>query len=296
MIQLVNHFIHYIRIERGLSENTIQAYLRDLTKYSSFLQKNEQISSLNKVSRIHIMNYLHHLKDSNHSAATIARTISSIRAFHQHLLREREVDQDPTVHIETPQKERKLPKILSQNEVEALLSQPQKNTPLGVRDNAMLELLYATGMRVSELVQLNTTDIHLTMGFVHCLGKGNKERIIPVGTLAQKALETYIQNARNELLKGKQNEALFLNHHGRRLSRQGFWKNLKKIANEANIKKELTPHTLRHSFATHLLENGADLRAVQEMLGHADISTTQIYTHVTKTRLKELYASHHPRA
>jgi integrase/recombinase XerD len=194
--------------------------------------------------------------------------------------------------------ERTLPKVLSLEEVEALLEAPKTNTPIGVRDKAMLELLYATGMRVSELVNLNLSDVHLTMGFVRCYGKGKKERIVPVGSMALNALKVYLETARPKLINPKKrtNDALFLNHHGERLTRQGFWKILKKLAKEANIEKELTPHTLRHSFATHLLENGADLRAVQELLGHADISTTQIYTHVTKTRLKDVYKQYHPRA
>jgi integrase/recombinase XerD len=212
------------------------------------------------------------------------------------LFREKVSLQDPSVHIETPKTERKLPKVLSPQEVEALLETPASNDPFSQRDKAMLELLYATGIRVSELVQLNISDIHLNMGFIRCMGKGSKERIIPLGKMAQSAIERYINSGRSEMLKGKKTEALFLNHHGNRLSRQGFWKILKQLAKKAKIEKDLTPHTLRHSFATHLLENGADLRAVQEMLGHADISTTQIYTHVTKTRLKDVYSAFHPRA
>jgi integrase/recombinase XerD len=296
MKQLLNDFIDYVMIERGLSNHTIDAYRRDLTNYLSFMEKSVELTKVNDISRVHIMNYLFSIKDSGKSSATIARNISSIRAFHLYLLRENITKSDPTLHIELPKKEKKLPKVLSLQEVEALLQQPNGKKAFSQRDKAMLEILYATGLRVSEMVQLNVSDVHLTMGFVHCIGKGNKERIIPLGSMAKGAVETYIQDGRVELLKGKREDALFLNHHGRRLSRQGFWKLLKALAKDANIKKELTPHTLRHSFATHLLENGADLRAVQEMLGHADISTTQIYTHVSKTRLKDLYATHHPRA
>ncbi|KPC99385.1 Tyrosine recombinase XerD [Geobacillus sp. BCO2] len=224
--------------------------------------------------------------------------MASIRSFHQFLLREKIAAQDPTVHIETPQFERTLPKVLSVEEVEALLAAPQVSTPFGLRDKAMLELLYATGMRVSELVQLNLSDVHLTMGFVRCYGKGRKERIVPIGRMAIEALAHYLEHGRPQLVNPRRRatEALFLNHYGQRLTRQGFWKILKRLAKEAGIEKELTPHTLRHSFATHLLENGADLRAVQELLGHADISTTQMYTHVTKTRLKDVYKQYHPRA
>jgi integrase/recombinase XerD len=298
---LENHikdFIHYLIVERNLAQNTIVSYERDLKKYMQYLVNVEQIHSFNDVSRLHIIQFLKFLKEKGSSPKTIARHVASIRSFHQFLLREKVTEQDPSVHIESPQLERTLPKVLSTAEVEALLETPKTNTPFGIRDKAMLELLYATGIRVSELVNLNVSDVHLTMGFVRCYGKGNKERIVPIGSMATKALKLYMESARGMLINPKKpkTEALFLNHHGERLSRQGFWKILKKLAKEAKIEKELTPHTLRHSFATHLLENGADLRAVQELLGHADISTTQIYTHVTKTRLKDVYNMYHPRA
>jgi len=293
----IQDFIHYLIVERGLSTNTIVSYERDLKSYEKHLKEIQQIDSFNDVTRIHIIQFLKSLKESGKSSKTIARHTASIRNMHQFLLREKQANQDPSVMIESPQLERNLPKILSLQEVEKLLDTPKLNTPFGYRDKAMLELLYATGIRVSEMINLNLTDAHLTMGFIRCYGKGNKERIVPIGKTATEALMNYIENARGKLLNPKQpTEALFVNHHGKRISRQGFWKNLKKIALEANIQNELTPHTLRHSFATHLLENGADLRAVQEMLGHADISTTQIYTHVSKTRLKDVYNQFHPRA
>lgn len=292
----VKDFLHYLVVERGLSRNTIAAYRRDLQDYIAFMKEKENLRSLNEVTRENIIRYMMTLKDRGRASTTLARHTASVRSFHQFLLRERKANQDPSVHIETPKTERKLPKVLAVQEVEALLDAPKTATAFGQRDQAMLEMLYATGIRVSELVQLDVGDVHLTMGFVRCIGKGNKERIIPLGKMANRALSRYLDGARSELLKKKQNDALFLNHHGGRLSRQGFWKILKGLAREAHIQKELTPHTLRHSFATHLLENGADLRAVQEMLGHADISTTQIYTHVTKARLKDIYAAYHPRA
>jgi integrase/recombinase XerD len=292
----VQDFLQYLIVERALSKNTIDSYRRDLTQYVRFLEKVESIETIHQVDRNNIIGYLLFLKENGKASTTLARNIASIRAFHQFLFREKLSSQDPTLHIETPKTERKLPKVLSTIEVEALLDTPSSNDPLSQRDKAMLELLYATGIRVSELVQLNLSDIHLSMGFIQCMGKGNKERIIPLGKMAQSAIESYLNAGRNDLLKRKKTEALFLNHHGNRLSRQGFWKILKQLAVKAKIEKELTPHTLRHSFATHLLENGADLRAVQEMLGHADISTTQIYTHVTKTRLKDVYSAFHPRA
>jgi len=294
----LSDFLHYLTVERNLAHNTIISYERDLKKYAHYLRQVEQLGAWGEVERLHILHFLKFLSEQGQSARTIARHLASIRSFHQFLLREKIVSQDPTVHIETPQFERTLPKVLSVEEVEALLSAPQTNTPFGLRDKAMLELLYATGMRVSELVQLNLADVHLTMGFVRCYGKGRKERIVPIGRMAIEALVRYLEHGRPQLVNPRKRatEALFLNHYGQRLTRQGFWKILKRLAKEAGIEKELTPHTLRHSFATHLLENGADLRAVQELLGHADISTTQMYTHVTQTRLKDVYKQYHPRA
>jgi integrase/recombinase XerD len=294
----VKDFIHYLIVERNLAHNTIVSYERDLKKYVQYLQQVEQQSSWNDITRFHIMQFLKFLKEKGSSPKTIARHLASVRSFHQFLLREKVADQDPTVHIETPQLPRTLPNVLSMAEVESLLDAPKQNTPFSIRDKAMLELLYATGIRVSELIQLDVSDVHLTMGFIRCYGKGRKERIVPIGKMATEALKQYMEKGRPKLLSKKRRttDALFLNHHGERLTRQGCWKILKRLAREANIQKPLTPHTLRHSFATHLLENGADLRAVQEMLGHADISTTQIYTHVTKTRLKDVYKQFHPRA
>ena len=290
-------FIHFLIVEKGLAKNTIVSYERDLKSYIKYFRNVEQLKSFNEVERIHIVHFLGHLKEQGKSSRTLARHVASIRAFHQFLLRERVSDHDPSVHIETPKLERTLPKVLNLEEVETLLDSPNLKDHYGIRDKAMLELLYATGIRVSELIGLQTGDVHLTMGFVRCIGKGNKERIIPIGKTALAALENYVNNGRSYFISKKnQDNALFLNHHGKQLTRQGFWKILKKLAQGAGIEKELTPHTLRHSFATHLLENGADIRAVQEMLGHSDISTTQIYTHVTKTRLKDVYSKFHPRA
>jgi integrase/recombinase XerD len=289
-------FIHFLVVEKGLATNTVVSYERDLKSYLLYLNKVEEVSSLDEVTRATIIQFLKFLTDKGKSSKTIARHIASIRSFHQFLLREKVTTQDPTVHIDRPKQEQKLPQVMSVEEVQALLEVPDTSKVFGIRDKAMLELLYATGMRVSELISLNLSDVHMTMGFVRCIGKGNKERIIPLGKMAQNALVSYIEESRNQLTKKKSPDALFVNLYGNRLTRQGFWKILKKLTKEAGIEKELTPHTLRHSFATHLLENGADLRAVQEMLGHADISTTQIYTHVTKTRMKDVYSMFHPRA
>jgi len=284
-------------VEKGLAKNTTTSYERDITSYITYLQEKEGITSLGEVERIHVLNFLKQLKEENKSAKTQARHIASLRSFHHFLLREKIATTDPMIHIDVPKLERSLPKVLNMQEVELLLNSPKTNTHFGLRDKAMLELLYATGMRVTELITLTINDVYLNMGFVRVFGKGSKERIVPIGSAATKALEDYLNKGRHMFIhKKKKNDFLFLNHHGGGLSRQGFWKILKQLTLEAGIQKELSPHTLRHSFATHLLENGADLRAVQEMLGHSDISTTQIYTHVTKTRLKDVYSKFHPRA
>lgn len=297
MKDTLKDFLHFLVVEKGLAKNTIISYERDLTNYIFFLQEKEQLTSLEQVERMHVLNFLKQLKMDNKSSKTQARHIASLRSFHHFLLREKLTTSDPMIHIDIPKAEKTLPKVLNMQEVEMLLASPKLTTPFGIRDLAMLELLYATGMRVSELITLTLNDVYLTMGFVRIFGKGSKERIVPIGSKATSALETYINEGRPKLEnRKKKNEFLFLNHHGGGLSRQGFWKILKQLAIEANIQKEFSPHTLRHSFATHLLENGADLRAVQEMLGHSDISTTQIYTHVTKTRLKDVYSKFHPRA
>ena len=293
----VEDYIHFIRVERQLSANTLASYRRDLESYAQHLQDVQQLKDYNEVHREHILLHLENLRAEGKTARTVARHISSIRSFHQFLLREKVTTTDPTVHLEMPQVEQKLPKVLSIEEIDALIAAPDRSKPQGVRDIAMLELLYASGMRISELTELNVEDIHLTMGFVRVFGKGRKERIVPLGRGALNAMSHYLERARYEL-QGKypKTDALFISHRGKRLTRQGCWKIIKTHAEKARINKELTPHVLRHSFATHLIENGADLRAVQEMLGHADIATTQIYTHVSKTRLSEVYKQFHPRA
>ncbi|MFE4141496.1 site-specific tyrosine recombinase XerD [Peribacillus sp. YIM B13472] len=293
----IRDFIHFLTIEKGLAKNTLVSYERDLRSYWSYLKDVEAIEAWNDLRRVNILHFLVHLKDQGKSSKTVARHIASIRSFHQFLLREKVTEQDPSIHIETPKPDRSLPKVLSMEEVEALLEAPKKMDEFGLRDKAMLELMYATGMRVSELISMDVSDVHASMGFVRCVGKGNKERIIPIGQTALGAIEHYMESSREKMASPKhRTDSLFLNHHGNRLTRQGFWKILKKLVKSAQIEKEITPHTLRHSFATHLLMNGADLRAVQEMLGHADISTTQIYTHITNVRIKDVYSKFHPRA
>lgn len=223
--------------------------------------------------------------------------VSSLRRFHQFLKQEQLAQNDPMLYIDTPKKAQSLPKILSLKEVETLIMTPNENEVLGLRDRAILEVMYATGLRVSELVELKLTDLHLSLGLIQTIGKGDKERIISLGDVAIEWVGKYLRYSRTKLEKpDKRSPYLFLNHHGKKLTRQGIWKNLKGLVQKAGIKKEVTPHTLRHSFATHLLENGADLRIVQELLGHADISTTQIYTHITKQRMAKVYHQYHPRA
>ncbi|MGE5580358.1 MAG: site-specific tyrosine recombinase XerD [Bacillota bacterium] len=297
MESLIQEFIDYLGHEKGLANNTLESYSRDLKQYYGFLTGDSiETPSLANASQSTIVAYLMYLRKQGKATATIARRLAALKAFYQFLVKENYVAQDPTDDLSSPKLERKLPKVLTVEEVERLLAQPDTRTPVGKRDKAMLELLYATGIRVSELVNLNVTDIDLREGFIRCMGKGSKERVVPMGEIAVSALRAFLDGARQRVIADPKEKAVFVNHHGKRLTRQGFWKIVKKYAAQAQIRKEITPHTLRHSFATHLLENGADIRAVQEMLGHADISTTQIYTHVTKDRLKDVYAKSHPRA
>lgn len=292
----LDDFFHFLRIERGLANNTITSYRRDLGQYADYMRYVQKYTDWQTIEHSDITHFLFELKSEGKSAATIARMISSIRSFHQFLIRDQLTNHDASLHLETPKQDRLLPEVLNADEIDQLLD-IQGSKPLDIRNKAMLELMYATGLRVTELVTLNVTDLHLSMGFVRCFGKGGKERIIPLGEPAIDILEIYVHDARESLLKkGKNIPNLFVNHHGKALSRQGFWKIIKQTAIEQGLMKPISPHMLRHSFATHLLENGADLRSVQEMLGHADISTTQIYTHITKTRLKDMYDQFHPRA
>lgn len=295
MKRVIQDFISYLSVERGLAENTLESYQRDLIKYFNFLQ-GRKLSCFEEASRKTIIQFLAGEREKGLSPATLTRNLASVRSFYNFLLQEQVVQRNPAAEMETPRLEKKLPRVLSFQDVELLLEQPQTGNPIGLRDKAMLELLYATGIRVSELVGLDINDINLRTGFLRCEGKGSRERMIPLGSMALFSLQEYLRSGRPKLLKNKNEKAFFLNQHGRRLTRQGFWKIFKKYTLKARISKEITPHSLRHSFATHLLENGADLRSVQEMLGHADISTTQIYTQITKRKIKEIYNRTHPRA
>lgn len=293
----IDDYLHFIKVERQLSENTLLSYKRDLIAYARHLHAEQKVTTFNLVTRDRILLFLDSLRMVGKSSKTISRQISSIRSFHQFLLREKVTEQDPTVHLEMPKKEQTLPKVLSIEDIDALISAPSIEKPQGVRDIALLEMLYGSGMRISELVELNLEDVHVTMGFVRVFGKGGKERIIPLGRGAINSCVNYLNTARPQLLgSAPKTDAFFITQRGKRFTRQGCWKILKDYAEKADIQKQITPHVLRHSFATHLIENGADLRAVQELLGHADISTTQIYTHVSKTRLSEVYKQFHPRA
>ena len=287
-------FLAYITVEKGLAANTALAYRRDLKKFSDGLSK--QGRSVPQATREEIREFLAGLYRQHLSARAVARHLASLRGLYQFLVREGRCDHDPTSEIDPPRLPQTLPKYLAATEVELLLSQPDPTTPAGLRDKAMLEVLYATGVRVSELVGLRWEDFDAKLGVVRCLGKGSKERLIPVGKSALKALENYVAHGRGQLAKKAGVSLLFLNQRGGRLSRVGFWKILARYGRAAGIVTPLTPHLVRHSFATHLLERGADLRSIQMMLGHSDISTTQIYTQVVREHLKEVYQAHHPRA
>ena len=301
MRDLVNAFLNYLAIEKGFSANTVSAYRNDLDQLTGFIEGTASAKGFkaewSSVDRNLLISYIIDLKDRNYSSATVARKVAAVKSFFAFLVAERKVQNDPTENISSPKVNKSLPKPLSLTEIDALLAEPAKSsTPEAMRDVAMLELLYAGGMRVSELMDLNVNDINLKAGFVRCLGKGSKERIIPVHDRAVRSVKEYISESRPHLLKGKEEQALFLNRRGDRLTRQGFWLILKGHAKSAGIKKVVTPHTLRHSFATHILNGGADLRAVQELLGHANISSTQIYTHLTSEHVRHAYDKAHPRA
>lgn len=294
MQEFLDTFLSYLSVERGLSRNTIISYQEDINAYMAFL-KAMHTASLTATKRSDISDFMLSQKDKGLSANSVARRLAAIKAFYKFLVRERVIRDDPSSLIDSPKLWKKIPDTLSANEVEALLAQPNIRDKQGIRDKAILEALYATGMRVSEAAGLKKDNVNLEVGFLRCYGKGNKERIIPLGRKAISSLKRYISESRPKLLKNKQSEYLFLNRFGKRISRQSLWKIIKRYARQARIKKPIRPHILRHSFATHLLERGADLRSVQEMLGHANISTTQIYTHVSKERLKAIHRMFHPR-
>ncbi|MCW8986204.1 MAG: site-specific tyrosine recombinase XerD [Gammaproteobacteria bacterium] len=296
--QVIEQFIDVIWMERGLSENTLSAYRADLIKFADWLTRksNKQFSeALITANRKTIVRYLADLESCAISARSRARLLSSLRRFYAYLLREKKIDIDPVALIDAPKLGRSLPKTLTEEDVESLLTAPDTSTLLGLRDRVIFEVLYATGLRVSELVGLQLTQINLQQGVLRVSGKGNKERLVPLGEEAVAWLEKYLLHTRADILKGHIADDLFVTKRGAAMTRQAFWYLIKRYALQAEIETTISPHTLRHAFATHLLNHGADLRVVQMLLGHSDLSTTQIYTHVAKARLKSLHSLHHPR-
>jgi integrase/recombinase XerD len=302
ILEHVATFIEHLRAEKGFSLNTISAYQNDLGQLCSFVEElNGQLYPVESdeprplLNRDQVVRFVLHLREREYAPTTVARKIAAVKSFCHFLEQEGILGEDPTLHVDSPRVTKYLPRAASVSEIERLLAQLDGDGPAALRDRAMLELLYATGMRVSELVSLNLSDLHMHEEVVQCRGKGDKQRQIPFGGKARQAVEGYLANGRPPLLGRREHEALFLNHHGERLTRQGFWLIIKAYARQAGIEK-ITPHTLRHSFATHLLSNGADLRSVQELLGHSSIATTQVYTHVADGRLRTVYDEAHPRA
>ncbi len=294
MNQYIEEFINFLAVERGLADNTLFAYSRDLKKYALFME-HLGVKDFKKVDKECIVNFMYGLKKQGLAVKTICRNLAAIKMFHRFLLRERLATEDPTILIDAPRTWVKVPDVLSLDEVERIIKAVKGRGWQVIRNRAILELFYASGMRVSELIDLKLDNINFDIGYIRCIGKGKKERIIPIGRTAKETVKRYCEAARPLLVKDKLNKSLFLSRLGKRISRQSIWKIIKLYAKKANIQKVIKPHTLRHTFATHLLEHGADLRSVQEMLGHADISTTQIYTHVDKERLKTIHKQFHPR-
>ena len=295
----IHVFLSYLRVEKGLAQNTILAYGRDLRRFSAFLTKRGKRDA-GEVNREDIVDFLSSLYQEKLDSRSVARYLVSLRSFYKYLTIEELVSRDPTENLESPKIRQSLPTYLRVEEVDRLLEAPDVATPIGLRDRAMLEVFYSTGLRVSELLNLRISDIDMRIGCVRCIGKGDKERLVPIGRKAITAVEQYLALSRPQFVRPgsppPHNQVLFLTRNGRRLSRISIWKIMHDYGIQLGLRGRLTPHKLRHSFATHLLERGADLRSVQLMLGHADISTTQIYTHVVEERLKQIYKAHHPRA
>ncbi len=294
MSDLCKEFLKYLDKEKKVTKNTLLSYEHDIDGFLSYIEK-QSTTDPKQIEPSAVQTYLKLLKKQGRATSTIARELASIKCFYAFLVQKGLLDENPIATIKPPKAEKKLPHILTPAEIDRLLEQPVATDLKGFRDKAMLELLYATGIRVTEMIELNIGDVNLDMGFIHC-SHNNRERIIPIGKICTSALTDYIKAARPLLIKNRDEEALFLNLQGHRMSRQGFWKLLKQYAEEAGIEATITPHTLRHSFAAHMLENGADLRSIQAMLGHADISSTQVYVRLAGSRLKDVYAKAHPRA
>ncbi len=295
MDQASQRFLDYMLVERGLSQNTIASYGRDIAQFADFSSEMDVVT-VSDITEELLTAFLARLNRNGYARTSVARKLAAIRAFLQFLQREGDVERDPAELVENPKPPKPLPKTLTENEITRLLGRPDMSEPNGVRDKAMLETLYATGLRVSELIGLRTDDVNLAVGFLRCTGKGSKERVVPIGEVATEAIKLYLDKARGRFSKGVRSEYLFLTKRGGPMTRVAFWKIVKKYAVAAGITKHITPHVLRHSFATHLLEHGADIRSIQEMLGHASVATTQVYTHVTRERLRSVYKKSHPRA
>lgn len=291
----IRSFLSYLRVERALSQNTIDAYRRDLAEFAGYTAK-KGLQKPTQVKRGDLVDFLGTLYARKLDARSVARHLVSLRQFFRFLLTDELIQDDPALSVESPKFRQSLPEFLSVEEVERLLTQPDVSTATGLRDKAMIELLYSAGLRVSELCSLAVDDLHLDAGSLRCVGKGNKERLVPVGRRALAVIRQYLKKARPEILGERNSRYLFVNRKANKLDRIGFWKLLGRYGRQAGLRKSLKPHMLRHSFATHLLDRGGDLRSVQLMLGHSDISTTQIYTHVVEERLKKVYKAHHPRA
>jgi len=294
MKDYLQEFLNHLFVERGLAKNTIMAYQRDLMQYVQHFSR-KGIKDPDAIKRSDITGYMQKQKTRGLSSSSICRSLAAIRMFHRFLARERLAKEDPTHLLETPKMCQRIPDVLTVSEIEEIIKTSQGRKWQQIRDNAILELLYASGMRVSELVDLKVENVNTEIGYVRCIGKGQKERIIPIGRKARDSVVKYLEKVRGKLVKTDFNFSLFVSRLGKKISRQSIWKIIKRYAKFAKIKKEIKPHTFRHSFATHLLEHGADLRSVQEMLGHSDISTTQIYTHVDRERLKSIHKQFHPR-
>ena len=290
----VKEYTSFMTDIRHKSLNTVESYKRDVTQYISYLD-GTGVTDISSTTKTTVLSYLLYLQKEGRASSTVSRTLASLRSYYLFMMQNGVVKSNPTSNLEAPHVEKKIPKILSGEEVELLVKQPKNCDKKGIRDKAMLELLYATGIRVSELINLDVSDVNVPMSFVRCKG-GKKERIIPMGHQAKDALENYINNVRKYMVKDENETALFVNCSGARLSRQGFWKLIKYYQHIAGIETDITPHTLRHSFAAHLLENGADLHSIQEMMGHADISSTQVYSRMMNSKIKDVYAKAHPRA
>ena len=293
MEKQIKLFLEFLQNDKKVSDNTLQSYRRDIVYYNKYLESNRL--NYTKIKEDDIRRYLDHLQEIGKKPSTVSRNLASIRSFYQFLIRNKKVKADPTSSIQSPKVEKKAPSVLTAQEVELLLNQPKDVDLKGTRDKAMLEFAYATGMRVTEIISLNVDDVNFKDGFVACK-TGNKKRVIPIGSLSLKALNEYVEQVRPILLKDEKDKSLFVNINGKRLTRQGFWKIVKYYKEQAHITKDITPHVLRHSFATHLLQNGADLKAIQSMLGHSDISSTQVYMQFQDSNLTNIYKKAHPRA